>query len=256
MLKQVFVTLGLAWVNGDDRVEISRAGQLFLESSDPTQLLSHQALSAPDLPSLPEWPSLAVTGLVDITTGPIEFTPVPRLRKRRNGWTEETQRLFIEALSECGCVSRAARAVGMTPRSAYRLLESEGAESFAKAWDQAIARGIEQLRLDAIDRAMNGAWVPVMRRGKIVRLERRYNDRLGIALLSGRDQCVADKRERAFSRHRYRRQVLEQREIARIKKQLAEEVWAEHRAVLDRIEAERENPRLRSVSSPPRVRRL
>lgn len=44
MLKQVLVTLGLAWVNGDDRVEISRAGEQFLQSSDPVQFLSHQAL--------------------------------------------------------------------------------------------------------------------------------------------------------------------------------------------------------------------
>src|SRR4051794_10746884 len=35
----------------------------------------------------PEWPSFAVTGLVDVTGGPIDFTPVPRARKRRNGWT-------------------------------------------------------------------------------------------------------------------------------------------------------------------------
>ncbi|MBA3527665.1 MAG: hypothetical protein H0T82_12230, partial [Sphingomonas sp.] len=67
------------------------------------------------------WPfDSAECGLVEVTDGPIDFDPVPRLRKRRNGWTPETQAAFIEALSLCGCVARSARAVGMTPRSAYR----------------------------------------------------------------------------------------------------------------------------------------
>jgi hypothetical protein len=56
------------------------------------------------------WPfKSAVTGLVEVTDGPIAFIPVPRLRRRRNGWTPEAQRAFIDALEQCGCVARAAR---------------------------------------------------------------------------------------------------------------------------------------------------
>src|SRR5947209_13612557 len=95
----------------------------------------------PTFPPFPEWPEPAVTGLVDVTDDPLDFTTVPRLRKRRDGWTVETQRAFIDALSQCGSVARSARAVGMSARSAYRLLEAGGADSFAEAWDQAIARG-------------------------------------------------------------------------------------------------------------------
>ncbi len=208
------------------------------------------------LPPLPEWPELAVTGLVDVEPGPILFTPVPRLRKRRNGWTPETQRAFIEALSECGCVAAAARSVGMTPRSAYRLLDAEGADSFAEAWDQAIARGFERLRGEAMGRALHGAWVPVLRRGRMVRMEKRVNDKLAIALLSGRRATIAESRERASSRRRHRMKLREQRERERIKQQIAEEIWAEHQAILDAIEAERENPTPRSITSPPRIRRL
>ena len=62
-----------------------------------------------------------------------DFTPVPRRRVRRDGWSEEKQRLFIALLAKSGCVARAARAVGMTPRSAYRLLDADGADSFAEA---------------------------------------------------------------------------------------------------------------------------
>jgi len=45
MLKQVFVTLGLAWVDGDDKVEISPIGEEFLKSPSGAKILSSQALS-------------------------------------------------------------------------------------------------------------------------------------------------------------------------------------------------------------------
>ena len=211
-----------------------------------------------DEPSEPpfELPSLAVTGLVDVTDGPIEFTPVPRVRRRRNGWTPETQRAFIDLLAECACITSAARAVGMSRRSAYRLLECEGAESFADAWDQAMARGHERLREAAMDRAFNGTWVPVIRRGILVRMEKRPNDKLAIALLSGRNGTVIENRERAASRRKYRLQVLDRNRREAEARARAEAIWAEHQAILDRIEAEQNHPPPRSASSPPRVRSL
>jgi hypothetical protein len=198
----------------------------------------------------------AVTGLVELTDGPIGFTPVPRLRKRRNGWTPETQRAFIDALAQCGCVARAARAVGKTPRSAYRLLESEGAESFAEAWDQAIARGVEALRWSALDRALHGAWVPVVRRGRIVTFEHRRSDRLAIALLSGRNGSVADNRERAASRRKYRMKLAAEKKRKADEQRRREELWAQHQAILDAIQAELDNPAPRITRNPPRIRSL
>lgn len=222
--------------------------------------MSNQLPPIPDFPErLPAWdddpawtgPPLAKTGLVEVTEDPLDFTPVPRLRVRRNGWTEETQRLFIAALAECGCVSKAARAVGMTARTAYRLLETDGADSFAAAWDQAIARGIERLREVAFDRAFNGGWVPVYRRGKLVRVEHRRNDRLGIALLSGRNGTIADNRERAASRHRHRLFLKRRREEeAAGEAAAAERANAGYQAELER--------RLEIAGGPaqPRVRML
>jgi hypothetical protein len=110
----------------------------------------------PKFPPFPARPEPAVTGLVDATDDPIDFTPVPRQRKRRNGWTEQAQRAFIAALEQCGSVARPARAVGMSVRSVYRLLEADGADSFAEAVDQAIARGVERVRGDAMLRALHG----------------------------------------------------------------------------------------------------
>ena len=127
----------------------------------------------------------------DIPT--IPFDPVPRQRARRAGWSAERQREFIFALARCGSVSAAARHVGMSARTAYRLLDAPGADSFAAAWDEAIDIGIERTRCDALERALKGVYVPIYRRGKLVRVEHRRCDKLAIALLSGQDHDIADR---------------------------------------------------------------
>jgi hypothetical protein len=208
----------------------------------------------PNFPPLPEWPEPAVTGLVDVTDEPIDFTPVPRQRNRRNGWTELAQRAFIAALEECGCVARSARAVGMSPRSAYRLLAADGADGFAAAWDQAIARGVERVRGDAMMRAIHGSWTPVVRRGRVVRMEFRFDNKLALGLLSGRDgRAIAERREQAVSRRKYRLQLKELDREREEERARAEAIWAEHQAILDRIEEDRRKPR---PVPQPRVRSL
>lgn len=192
----------------------------------------------------------AITGLVDPDPRKlIEFAPVPRLRQRRNGWTELTQRCFILALAELGCVAKAARAVGKTPRSAYRLLDADGAEEFAEAWDHALAFGVERLRNKALDRAFNGAMVPVFRRGRLVRTEHRRCERLAIALLSGRTQTAVERRERASSRRLLRRKLKKLRDHQAEEQSQRDAVWAEHQAILDRL-AEPPTP------PEPRIRSL
>ena len=143
----------------------------------------------------------------DLDEPVIDFTPVPRLRARRNGWTEAKQREFIAALARCGSVSAAARSVGMTKRSAYRLVDAAGAASFAGAWDEAVDIGLSRLRLDSLHRALEGDYVPIYRRGRLVRVEHRRNDKLAIALLSGRDREVEAYRRAAVSRHEYGRDM-------------------------------------------------
>jgi hypothetical protein len=68
---------------------------------------------------------------------PSWFRPVP-LRSRRDGWTEVRQCAFLAQLYATGSVSAAARVVGMSRASAYRLRERAGAESFAFAWDRVL----------------------------------------------------------------------------------------------------------------------
>lgn len=206
-------------------------------------------------PPFPAWPEPAVTGLVEVTDEPIDFTPVPRKRKRRNGWTELAQRAFIAALEECGCIARSARAVGMTARSVYNLLEADGADSFAAAMDQAVARGFERVRGEAMMRALHGSWVPIVRKGRVVRMEFRHNDRLAVGILSGRDgRSIVERREQAVSRRKYRLQLKELARKQDEEKRRREAIWAEHQAILDRIEAERNIPM--NERNPPRILRL
>lgn len=73
------------------------------------------------------------------------FTPVPRLRERHDGWTPERQRHFIEALADTGSVRAAAHRVNMTPESAYQLRRHPEAHEFRKAWEAALALGVQRL---------------------------------------------------------------------------------------------------------------
>lgn len=123
--------------------------------------------------------------------------------------------------------------------------------------------------MGALDRALNGAWVPVVRRGRVVRVEKRHDNRLAIALLSGRNGSVADRRERATSRRRYRIKLDADRKAKAAEQRRAEAVWAAHQAVLDKIEQEQRaqpvggtgehdarNPAPKIAAAPPRIRSL
>lgn len=68
----------------------------------------------------------------------IVFTPVP-LRRRADGWPPELQVRFIVALSQGMTPGDAARSVGRNRQNAYKLRKRPGAESFAAAWDAAVA---------------------------------------------------------------------------------------------------------------------
>lgn len=68
---------------------------------------------------------------------PSSFRPVP-LRKRRDGWSAERQCEFLAQLYFTGSVRDAARTVGMSRASAYRLRARHGAQDFARAWDHVL----------------------------------------------------------------------------------------------------------------------
>jgi hypothetical protein len=119
---------------------------------------------------------------------PLFFTPVPLAVKRYRGWTADRQRQFIYQLSRIGIVSAAAKAVGMSRDSAYKLRGRKGAESFAAAWDMALEMGHDNASEHAITRAIEGYTVPYFYGGLMRGEVRRYDNRLLFALLRARSK--------------------------------------------------------------------
>lgn len=132
----------------------------------------------------------------DLPSDPFDFTPVPSSSSRHDGWTPEKQRSFIEALASIGVVAAAARAVGMSPKSAYALRTRAGPESgFARVWRAAQKEGRTQAYGLAIERAIKGVATPVFYRGRQVGERRRFNDRLVLAALRFARARKEDDRE-------------------------------------------------------------
>lgn len=68
------------------------------------------------------------------------FYVVP-IRARKDGWTPVRQAEFIGWLAETRNVAEAARRVGMTRETAYRLRSRPWSGSFCMAWDSAVRCG-------------------------------------------------------------------------------------------------------------------
>jgi len=129
----------------------------------------------------------------DETSVLLDFTPVPR-RYRRNGWTPERQKAFIEALADTGCVTRAAAMVNIAQTNAYELRRAPGAEEFRRAWDAVLAFRARPIRDAAFERAMEGELVPVFAGGKLMGFRRKKNDALLMFILRHYGQDSNGKR--------------------------------------------------------------
>ena len=116
---------------------------------------------------------------------PAAYDWVPVLKKRRkDGWSPDKQRAFIEALADTGSVATAAQIVGMSESSAYRLRRAPGAGAFDRAWSAAIEAASKKLIDAAFERAPVGTDEPVFdREGHRVGRRLRQSDRLLMFLL-------------------------------------------------------------------------
>ena len=121
--------------------------------------------------------------LEDLPLDELAFVPVP-VKPRRDGWTPARQVAFILRLALIGGVASAARAVGMTRESAYRLLRHPGAASFAAAWDRALGWGRGRAADLGTERAIYGEKRGVYYRGRKIGEEIRHDNRLLIAALN------------------------------------------------------------------------
>lgn len=117
---------------------------------------------------------------------PPEFEIAPT-RNKHSGWTAERQRRFIDHLSLTGSVGEAAGIAGVSSRSAYRLRNKAGAESFARAWDAALSLAATRLAAIAFDRALHGRSERFYRDGELVMERKMPSDYLLTWLLARLD---------------------------------------------------------------------
>jgi hypothetical protein len=121
------------------------------------------------------------------------FAPVPR-KYRHDGWTPERQKAFIEALADCGSVTRAAAMVNMAQANCYTLRRAPGAEEFRRAWEAALDFGLARLKDIAFERAVEGQLIPVFVAGKLMGFRRKRNDALLMFCLRHYGQDAGGKR--------------------------------------------------------------
>lgn len=111
-----------------------------------------------------------------------DFDPVS-VRRRRDGWTPERQREYVEALADTGVARHAAALVGMTEQSANRLRRRADARSFDLACTAALRHSARRILDCAFQRAIEGTVKLRYWRGEVVGEERVYDNRLLIYLL-------------------------------------------------------------------------
>ncbi|HZF42285.1 MAG TPA: hypothetical protein VEZ48_02630 [Sphingomonadaceae bacterium] len=125
----------------------------------------------------------------------LRFNPVP-VRARHNGWAPAVQRRFVLHLARGAGPGEAARHVGRTRQTAYALRARPGAESFAAAWDAAVAfaaRARDARRLPGPLLAQCGLetmLVPRFYRGRLVGFVQREDHRRALRTLKQLDRVV------------------------------------------------------------------
>lgn len=116
---------------------------------------------------------------------------LPQVRRKRAAtasrelrWTRARQVDFLAALAETHSASQAARSVGMSRQSAYRLRARLRNQPFALAWDAAYQGAPHSLYHAALERAIEGVEVPHYVGGELVGTSRKFDERLTLALLN------------------------------------------------------------------------
>ncbi len=105
---------------------------------------------------------------------------------RADGWTPEKQATFLEHLASTHSVKHAARAVGLSRPSAYKLRARLKGEPFDLSWSAAQLCRLDALAEAALERALNGVEFPHYYKGELVGTSRQYNERLTVSLLAMR----------------------------------------------------------------------
>lgn len=104
-------------------------------------------------------------------------------RIRADGWGLDRQTAFLRALSATHSVTEAAKSVGRSRQSAYRLRSRLKGQPFDLAWEVAFHHSFDVLAHAALERALNGVERPVFYKGEQVGSYRRFDEGLTRTLL-------------------------------------------------------------------------
>lgn len=142
---------------------------------------------------------------------PPYFHPVP-VRARKDGWTIERQCRFLAQLYLTGSVTQAARAAGLSRKSAYALRERDDAASFAHAWDTVLtAPGQGRIPAPKPDwrkvtnaalmrRAETGLVRPILYRGRMTAIRHKPDNSALLRLLRRQDAALMTQIKRGAER--------------------------------------------------------
>lgn len=108
-------------------------------------------------------------------------------------WTKHKMAAFLRELGATQCVAGAARSVGMSRQSAYKLRNRLKGEPFDIAWEAAFQHGYDALHQAALERALFGVEVPVFHGGEQVGTRRHFDERLTVFFLSRRNAQGAQR---------------------------------------------------------------
>jgi hypothetical protein len=108
---------------------------------------------------------------------------LPARKPRHDGWTVERQEAFLKALATCGCVTHAARSVGLSRESAYQLYNRPRAAAFRRGWDAALDCALRLVEDEAWARAVRGVARPIFYQGEQVGEYRHHDEKLTMFLL-------------------------------------------------------------------------
>jgi hypothetical protein len=114
------------------------------------------------------------------------------MTRGRSNRTDRARETFLEVLRDTCNVSEAARAAGMSRRSAYDWRDAD--QAFAADWADAEQEAADKLEREAWRRAVDGVDKPVTFQGRITATYKEYSDRMLEILLKGhRPEKFADR---------------------------------------------------------------
>ena len=126
---------------------------------------------------------------------PLPATPSGRAPgARANGWTPDKQRLFVEALADCGSVTEAAARAGMSKQSAYNLRRHPDAVAFRTGWDEALVDAWRRVEDTALERVTGGETETIEREGVQFIRHRPCSQQLMIHMLDRAERRIAAAR--------------------------------------------------------------